>query len=271
HREARWGSGDRLDQSLVCDIPVARRDNINAMRANIALFLLAAAPLAAQHEKEGEKAKNPFLGDPQAVEAGQKLFLNGWSGCHGAEGQGGRGPNLRERVFWHPLDDQTLFSSIQKGIQGSPMPAANLPDDDVWRVVAFVRSLTMPAMFTNPPGDIKAGEEIFFGKTGGSNCHRIRGKGGKLGPGLSDWPGMRALPQIRQAIVEPDADGATGYRAVSVKLKNGETLRGVARNYTNYSLQLQDGKGGLHLLLKSDIAEMNLSKGSPMPKDFAKK
>src|ERR1700680_257970 len=150
------------------------------MRSIAALCLAVCWPLAAQHEKEGEKPKNPLLGDPKAVEAGQKLFLNGCAGCHGPEGQGGRGPNLRERVFWHPLDDGTLFNAIQKGIPGSPMPAANLPEEQAWQVAALVRSLTMPAMFTNPSGDTKAGEELVWGKTGCSNCHRIRGKGGQL-------------------------------------------------------------------------------------------
>jgi putative heme-binding domain-containing protein len=178
---------------------------------------------------------------------------------------------LRDRVFWHPLDDATLFSAIQKGIPGSPMPAANLPEDQAWQVAAFVRSLTMPAMFTNPTGDVKAGEELFWGKTGCSNCHRIRGHGGQLGPDLSNVAATRPLPQIRQAIVDPDAGGEQGYRGVTVVLNNGETLRGVARNRTNYSLQLQDAKGALHLLLMSDVSSVTLSKGSPMPKDYGKR
>ena len=68
----------------------------------IALVCLAVAlPLAAQNEKD--KPKNPAIGDPQAIEAGRKLFAAGCAACHGAEGQGGRGPNLYEQVFWHPL------------------------------------------------------------------------------------------------------------------------------------------------------------------------
>src|SRR5690242_16000936 len=115
------------------------------------LALALMLPLAAQHEKEGEKPKHPFIGNPAAIEAGRKLFANGCAACHGAEGQGGRGPNLRERIFWHPVDEDILYKSIQKGIGGG-MPAANLSEDDTWRVVAFVRSLTAPAIETAVPG-----------------------------------------------------------------------------------------------------------------------
>jgi cytochrome c oxidase cbb3-type subunit III len=233
------------------------------------ITLLSAGLLCAQHEKDGEKAKHPFIGDEARIEAGRKLFASGCGACHGAEGQGGRGPNLRERVFWHPLEDQTLYDAIQKGIGGS-MPAANLPPDRAWEVVAFVRSLTAPAAEGKVPGDVKKGEALF--RTHGCNgCHQVNGQGGQLGPDLSNSGAMRSLPQLREAILDPDADGAFGYRAVTAVLNNGRTLTGVARNRTNYSLQLQDAQGKLHLLNVGDIRELTLSKGSPMPKDYARK
>jgi hypothetical protein len=58
---------------------------------------------------------------------------------------------------------------------------------------------------------------------------------------------------------------------VSVVLRKGGALQGVARNLTNYSLQLQDAQGNLHLLAMSEIQEMILAKGSPMPKDYAER
>jgi putative heme-binding domain-containing protein len=236
----------------------------------LAVILCLAFPLAAQHGEDKNK-RHPAIGDPQAVEAGRKLFGAGCAACHGADGQGGRGPNLRERVFWHPLEDDTLFQAVQKGIPGGGMPAANLPDDQVWQVVAFVRSLTAPAIESKVTGDPQAGEQIFWGKAGCGNCHLIRGRGGMLGPDLSNEGASRALPQIRESILDPDADGAPNYRSVTVVLKNGKSLRGVARNRTNYSLQLLDAKGNLHLLSMADISEMTLGTGSPMPKDFARR
>ena len=54
-------------------------------------------------------------------------------------------------------------------------------------------------------------------------------------------------------------------------LKNGKTIRGVARNRTNYSLQLQDADGKLHLLSMHEVSRMSVAKGSLMPKDFGKR
>jgi len=240
------------------------------MRIFSALCLCAALPLLAQHEKDGEKPKHPFIGDLKAIEAGRTLFANGCAACHGPDGRGGRGPNLRERVFWHPVDDETLFKAIQKGIS-SGMPPANLPEDQAWQVVAYVRSLTAPAIENAAPGDPKAGSELFWGKAGCSGCHGIQGKGGNLGPDLSNAGATRALPQLRDAILDPDAEISPGFESVAVLLKNGKTLRGVARNRTNYSLQLQDRDGNLHLLSMSEVTKINLTKGSLMPKDLAKK
>lgn len=230
--------------------------------------LVAAATMAAQHEQEGDKKKHPFIGDAARAEAGRKLFANGCGACHGAEGQGGRGPNLLERTSWHPLDDQTLYDAIQKGIPGGGMPGANLPEERAWEIVSFVRSLTAPASENKPTGDVAAGEALFWGKAGCQGCHQVNGRGGKLGPDLSNAGATRAVAQLRTAIMDPDADGAFGYRAVTAVMKDGRKLEGVARNRSNYSLQLQDAQGKLHLLNVAEIRELTLGRGSPMPKNY---
>jgi putative heme-binding domain-containing protein len=150
------------------------------------------------------------------------------------------------------------------------MPAANLPEDQAWQVVAFVRSLTSPAAENAIPGDPVAGEKV-FAANGCANCHRINGKGGLLGPDLSNVAAVRALPDLRESVIDPDADGAQGYRAVTLTFKDGRTLKGVARNRSNYSVQVQDAKGNLHLVPMDSVTEMTIGRGSPMPKDYGKK
>jgi putative heme-binding domain-containing protein len=229
-------------------------------------------PLLAQHEKEGEKKKHSFIGDPKEIAAGQKLFASGCAACHGVDGKGGRGPNLVERVFWHPLDEETLYKAVQKGIPAGGMPPANLPEDDAWRVVAYVKSLTAPAIETKAAGDPAAGEKVFWGKGGCGNCHALRGgRGGRLGPDLGNVAATRSVAHLFESILDPNADGAPGYRATTITLKDGREVKGVARNRTNYSLQLQDAQGKLHLISMGDVAKMSVAEGSPMPKDFGKR
>jgi putative heme-binding domain-containing protein len=228
--------------------------------------------LLAQHVEKDQKSKqHPAFKDPTAIAAGAKLFTSSCAGCHGPRGEGGRGPNLRNRGAWHSLDEQDLFQTIQKGVPGADMPGTNLPEDQIWQLAAFVRALGAPAIEANPPGDAAAGETIFWGKAECGNCHRILGRGGMLGPDLSNIGALRPVDQLRQAIVDPDADGFPGYRGVTAVTKSGKTIQGVARNRTNYSVTILDNKGNLHTLPAGEISEMKLSEHSPMPSDYRKR
>lgn len=242
------------------------------VRVGLAVVFLS-IPLLAQHGPGDEKTKkNPAIGNPQAIAAGHKLYLTSCAGCHGTNGGGGRGPNLRVRGVWHPLDDDALFATLQKGVPGADMPAANLPTEQLWQLTAFVRSLTAPAVEANVPGDVAAGETVFWDKKAGcSNCHRILGRGGMLGPDLSNIGALKPVEEIRESILDPDADGFLRHKGVTVMMKDGRTVKGVARNRTNYSIQLQDGQGKLHLLNMADVKELTISPHSPMPRDYGKR
>ncbi|MFN7933176.1 MAG: c-type cytochrome [Bryobacteraceae bacterium] len=241
-------------------------------RSLAALLCFAAVPLAAQHDasKEG-KPKNPAMGNPQAIASGQKLFVNSCAGCHGVKAEGGRGPNLRKRGVWHPLEDDALFTIIRKGIPGADMPASNFNEEQAWQVAAFVRALASPAIENPPPGNVQAGEATFWGKGGCSNCHRILGRGGMLGPDLTNAGGTFSAEDLRESILDPDADGFLRYKAATVVLANGTTLKGVARNRTNYSMQLQDAQGNLHMIDLSKAKQVTISDHSPMPRNYSQR
>ena len=234
-------------------------------------FALFAVPLLAQHGRYLSDSHHPSIGNPQAIAAGTKLFMGSCAGCHGPDGGGGaRGPNLVRRSLWHPLSDDAIFQVIRKGVPGTDMPPTKLADEQTWNLVAFIHALTGPAS-TNPvPGDPAAGKAVYWGtKAGCSNCHAIRGQGGSMGPDLSNAGGSRPLAVIRESIVEPAKDlYFLGNEAATVLLKNGKTLNGVAKNRSNYSLQLVDAKGILHLISMSDVKQLTLSASTPMPLDY---
>lgn len=235
-------------------------------------IILWILPLGAQHDASNEgKAKHPAFKDPSAIAAGKKLYATSCGGCHGPTGQGGRGPNLRQRGAWHPLDDDALFRVIQKGIPGSEMPASKFSDEQVWQLAAFVRSLTAPAIDTDLAGSASVGESLFRGKGGCVNCHRILGNGGMLGPDLSNIGATKSAEDIRESIVDPDADGFGRYKGVTLTMHNGSVVKGVARNRNNYSIQVQDAKGELHLIQMHDVKEIAISEHSPMPRNYGQR
>lgn len=236
------------------------------------VVLTAVLPLAAQHGRYLNDSQHPSIGKPEAIAAGAKLFAASCSGCHGPDGSGGaRGPNLVQRALWHPLADDAIFQAIRKGVPGTGMPPTNLDDDQTWNLVAHIHALTGPASEQKVPGDPVAGKQVYAG-AGCAGCHAIRGQGSLLAPDLSNIGGSRPLPVIREAILEPNNDlFFLGSEAVSLTLKNGRKLVGTARNRSNYSLQLIDTNGGLHLLRMNDVKEMTLRTTSPMPGDYAKR
>ena len=87
---------------------------------------------------------NPFAGDPEAVKDGRRLYQSyGCPGCHGLMGGGGMGKPILDDTWIFASDDQTLYKLIKGQIPEQTMPRtfATLPDEHVWKLLAYVRSL----------------------------------------------------------------------------------------------------------------------------------
>lgn len=242
------------------------------MKAVLLVFFVA-LPMAAQHGSYASESTHPSIGDPAAISAGSGLYRQSCAGCHGQDGSGGRGPNLVQRPLWHPLSDEMIFNTIRNGLPGADMPPTNLTDDETWQLVAFIHALIGPAAENPPPGDIAVGKSLFTSDNFGcSNCHAIRGDGGRLGPDLTNIGGLRPLAIIKKAVLKPsDKLHYLGNEGITVTLKNGDVVRGVAKNRDNYSLQLVDRDGDLHLIPMSDVSELSILARSPMPRDYGER
>lgn len=245
------------------------------MRRVAVIFIITIFPslLAAQHGQTEGEAKAPH--DLAAIAAGAKLYATSCSGCHGPDGSGARGPNLFHRLESHSLKDDELFGTIRNGVAGTDMPPTKLPDDETWKLTAFIRALTGPASEATVPGNADAGEKIFWGtKAACSQCHAILGRGNRMGPDLSDIGGSRPIGLIREELIPPPNDPSrnfalAGKEGVTVVMKNGTVIEGIARNRSNYSLQVVDTKGNLHLILMTDVKDLKVLDHSLMPADYA--
>src|SRR5919201_3853762 len=132
--------------------------------------------------------RNPVAADPAAIRAGEARFQRSCASCHSVEG---RAPALTTGIFTHGGQDAEIFQTIRRGVPATQMPPfAALTDDEIWQLVAYIRSISggaPPERGAEPraTGDASAGEAIFNGKGGCVSCHEVNGRGGIVGPDLS--------------------------------------------------------------------------------------
>lgn len=238
---------------------------------SLLIFSLIAFAQHPQDKEDDDKKKNPLDGQPAAIDAGRQLYMNSCSGCHGPNAEGGRGPRIAQNGDIRGATDGRLFNSIKNGVRGSDMPPSTRPDEQIWQLVSYVKSINAPAYETKLAGNVDSGRAIFSGKGGCANCHMIRGRGGAMGPDLTNAGMARSVPQLREAILQPSEKPTEGYRAVIVKTKKGETIKGVAKDNTNYAISVMDNAGRLHLLNKIDLTEVVFSAKSAMPEGYGQR
>jgi alcohol dehydrogenase (cytochrome c) len=117
----------------------------------VVLTLAAVARAGAAPAAQADTTRNPLAADVAAAGAGRASYDRTCLSCHGPAGQGDRGPALNTGRFTHGSEDGDLFHAIRSGITGTQMPAfTRLSDTEVWQLVSYLRSLTVPASSTAP-------------------------------------------------------------------------------------------------------------------------
>jgi putative heme-binding domain-containing protein len=237
------------------------------------MLALGVAALEAQDVPVPPVSVNPF-DSAAALEEGRLLFETHCSYCHGARGEGGRGADLTTGQYKYGGADAALYRTVRNGIAGTEMPAVRASDDEVWKMVAFVKRVGNAGLREKPSGDPIAGKAVYEGKGACASCHAIGRDGGSLGPELGDVGRRRSLAYLQESLVSPDADVAIRYRAIQVVTKTGQTITGVRLNEDDLSIQLRDQKDQLRSFLKEDVGDIRRDRPSLMPsygKAFSRK
>jgi len=89
-------------------------------------------------------ATNPYGNDTGAVKRGEQLFLAmNCSGCHGEDAKTGIfAPNLTNNYWRYGGSDADVYNSIYEGrARGMPAWGAVLSTNQIWEIVAYIRSL----------------------------------------------------------------------------------------------------------------------------------
>lgn len=184
-----------------------------------------------------------------------RVFAEHCVGCHGADAKGtDQGPSLADNRALRHSSVLQLRNLIHQGIPGAGMPGFDLPPDELDALAALVHSLNTPAAGIAVPGNPAAGEQLFFGKGQCSSCHMVQGKGEPIGPDLSNLANEMTGENIRDALLRPGERAVPGYALVSVRLRDGKTIRGFARGRSDFDIRVQDLKGRIHLLQENQIS-----------------
>ena len=211
----------------------------------------------------GWTQQNPF-DTPDAVEQGRSLFQTHCSYCHGTRG-GGRGADLTTGQYRRGSSDAALYATVRNGIPGTEMPAVRATDEEVWKMVAFVKELGSTGLNEKPAGDPVAGKAVYEGKGKCAVCHAIGREGGSLGPDLSDVGRRQNLKNLEESIVSPDTEVPIAYRAIQVVTNTRQTVTGIRLNEDDISIQLRDSSDNLRSFLKANIREIRHDRPSLMP------
>jgi putative heme-binding domain-containing protein len=219
--------------------------------------------------------KNPSEGNAEAIRAGSAGFRARCAYCHGADAKGTNAGADVTGLWTAGSTDQQLFQSIRRGIPNSLKPHSFGPDNDIWAILAYLRTLDAGPSAAKTSGDASNGERIFGANC--SSCHVVNGRGGRLGPELSQIGSSRSRSllahKVRHAssyIMSVWAAGgyiADGYQPVTLITRDGQRIRGVKKNEDAFSIQIMDTRERLQGYLKANLRELVNDDASVMP-DF---
>jgi len=224
-------------------------------------FVIGLSLVAAQAPAQLHDSQYPEVD----VVYGANVYAARCSPCHGAQGDGVGGVNLRSGTFRNASTDQDLARFIRAGSPAAGMPPFALDNSEMARIVAYLRNMNTFDSATVKAGDVARGRAVFDGKGGCVKCHRIGSAGSRVGPNLSDIGSLRSPGSLQRSLVDPTSQMMPINRPVRLVRKDGTVVNGRRLNEDTYSIQVIDDRERLHSILKSDLRDYTISKTSPMP------
>jgi putative heme-binding domain-containing protein len=237
------------------------------MRTSNRVFLCALAVLLGGGASDvAAQAAADHTYTSEAIEAGSRVYVTECALCHGRNGDGVDGINLRLGRFRGARSDDDLRRIVTNGVGGSRMPAIALRPAELDGVVAYLRAGFDPSGVAVRVGDAARGEALFTGAGRCTNCHRVAGRGGRrVAPDLSDIGLIRTPAALQRTILDPTSALLPINRPVRILTRDGETIRGRRLNEDTHTVQLVDSGERLRSFVKADLAEYEVRETASMP------
>jgi predicted CXXCH cytochrome family protein len=179
------------------------RNDPSALEIRIATWLLHHSVPASDVQ-----SVSPLGQDVAGITAGRELFRQKCESCHAYDGGGKteigagtypRPPVLKALVT--SMSDGEIFYHIRNGIRNTAMPAWNMPDRQLWQLVAYVRHLPLVASLDaqsagGPPASTLAPDAHFIGSAACQQCHAEV---------FARWSKTKMANVVRDPKVHPEA------------------------------------------------------------------
>jgi len=180
----------------------------------------------------------------EAVERGQKLFVQSCGFCHGNDATGSRAPDLIRSVSVNHDENGNVIGPIIRG--GRPdkgMPGVPMSDGQIGDIAAFLHSRTLAALNSSQvkndyplekllTGNAAAGEAFFRGDGGCKGCHSPTGD-------LAGVARKYAPIELQQRLLYPSGAKTT----VTVTLPSGKKIAGTLLHLDEFNVALRDDSG----------------------------
>jgi cytochrome c oxidase cbb3-type subunit 3 len=163
-----------------------------------------------------------------------------------------------------PLTDNELAAVIVHGIPDTTMRPADLDEEEIEELVAYLRESARQREEPALTGDPTRGQALFEGKGECTECHRIDGQGSRVGPDLSRIGRQRRAGDLLASLLDPAAEVQAENRFYRVVTNRGEEVTGRLLNHDSYTVQLLDLDERLRSFRKADLREQGFV-DTPMP------
>ena len=213
---------------------------------------------------------------PSDIQGGSRIYTAQCAACHGPNGDNVAKVDLRSGKFSRASSDDDLRKLITTGVSGTAMPPFTFDPAQLNMIVAYLRNMrdfdshtnSQPGSHTVKVGEALRGQAIFEAKGKCITCHRVNGKGSRVGPDLSDIGDNRTAEVLERSLLDPNASILPGNRFVRAVTRDGKTVRGRRLNEDSYTvqiIQIIDEQERLVSLVKADLREYTVIKTSAMP------
>ena len=245
--------------------PVRREWLYSTALLGLSLFSLAAvAPRSGYAEDAGNLYNTPL-----DINNGQDYFERQCSRCHGFDAKGNDevgAPDLTGQLR-HASSDAGIFDVIRTGVPGTAMlpVSAELPDAQVWQLVAYINSLRYDPSKVVLPGNADRGASLFAGKGECNTCHMVDGVGGRQGPDLSRVGEDKTPEDLMAALINPNEEVSPRWWRLRLQGPDGITREGYRMGEDSFAVRIMDEQENLWSYQRNQLRNYERIEDSTMP------